>query len=164
MGEPLRLMVDLPNEAAIVDLLIHKPGRKLLVASTAGDGFIVPEDEVIAQTRSGKQVLNLKDPARASVCRPVTGDHVACVGDNRKVLVFSLDELPELGRGKGVRLQKYKDGGLSDATTFNLAEGLTWRDPAGRTRTESNLEEWLGKRAGSGRMAPRGFPRDNRFT
>jgi len=164
MGEPLRLMVDLPNEAGIVDLLIHKPGRKLLVASDAGDGFIVPEEEVIAQTRSGKQVLNLKEPARALVCRPVTGDHVACVGDNRKVLVFALDELPELGRGKGVRLQKYKDGGLSDATTFNLADGLTWRDPAGRTRTESNLEEWLGKRAGSGRMAPRGFPRDNRFT
>ncbi|MGR3546815.1 MAG: DNA topoisomerase IV subunit A [Roseovarius sp.] len=164
MGEPLRLMVDLPNEAGIVDLLIHKPGRKLLVASDAGDGFIVPEEEVIAQTRSGKQVLNLRDPARAVVCRPVMGDHVACVGDNRKVLVFALDELPELGRGKGVRLQKYKDGGLSDATTFDLADGLTWRDPAGRTRTESNLEEWLGKRAGTGRMAPRGFPRDNRFT
>jgi topoisomerase-4 subunit A len=164
MGEPLRLMVDLPNEAGIVDLLIHKPGRKLLVASDAGDGFIVPEEEVIAQTRSGKQVLNLRDPARAVVCRPVNGDHVACVGDNRKVLVFALDELPELGRGKGVRLQKYKDGGLSDATTFDLADGLTWRDPAGRTRTESNLEEWMGKRAGTGRMAPRGFPRDNRFT
>ncbi|MAN97653.1 DNA topoisomerase IV subunit A [uncultured Roseovarius sp.] len=164
MGEPLRLMVDLPNEAGIVDLLIHKPGRKLLVASDAGDGFIVPEEEVIAQTRSGKQVLNLRDPARAVVCRPVNGDHVACVGDNRKVLVFALDELPELGRGKGVRLQKYKDGGLSDATTFDLANGLTWRDPAGRTRTESNLDEWLGKRAGTGRMAPRGFPRDNRFT
>lgn len=164
MGEPLRLMVDLPNEAGIVDLLIHKPGRKLLVASDAGDGFIVPEEEVIAQTRSGKQVLNLRDPARAVVCRPVNGDHVACVGDNRKVLVFALDELPELGRGKGVRLQKYKDGGLSDATTFDLADGLSWRDPAGRTRTESNLDEWLGKRAGTGRMAPRGFPRDNRFT
>ena len=164
MGEPLRLMVDLPNEAAIVDLLIHKPGRKLLVASSAGDGFIVPEDEVVAQTRSGKQVLNLREPARAQVCRPVTGDHVACVGENRKVLVFALDELPELTRGKGVRLQKYKDGGLSDATTFALADGLSWLDPAGRTRTETDLEEWLGKRAGSGRMAPRGFPRDNRFT
>ncbi|SEL93522.1 DNA topoisomerase IV subunit A [Roseovarius azorensis] len=164
MGEPLRLMVDLPNEAGIVDLLIHKPGRKLLVASSAGDGFIVPEDEVVAQTRSGKQVLNLREPARAQVCKPVTGDHVACVGENRKVLVFALDELPELVRGKGVRLQKYRDGGLSDATTFALADGLSWQDPAGRTRTETDLEEWLGKRAGSGRMAPRGFPRDNRFT
>jgi topoisomerase IV subunit A len=164
MGEPLRLIVDLPNEAGIVDLLIHKPGRKLLVASSAGDGFVVPEDEIVAQTRSGKQVLNLRDPARAQVCRPVTGDHVACVGENRKVLVFALDELPELTRGKGVRLQKYKDGGLSDATTFTLSEGLSWLDPAGRTRTETDLTEWQAKRASSGRMAPRGFPRDNRFT
>ncbi|MEQ8900127.1 MAG: DNA topoisomerase IV subunit A [Roseovarius sp.] len=164
MGEPLRLIVDLPNEAGIVDLLIHKPGRKLLVASSAGDGFVVPEDEIVAQTRSGKQVLNLRAPAQAQVCRPVTGDHVACVGENRKVLVFPLDELPELTRGKGVRLQKYKDGGLSDATTFTLSEGLSWRDPAGRTRTETDLTEWRAKRASSGRMAPRGFPRDNRFT
>ena len=164
MGEPLRLMVDLPNEAGIVDLLIHKPGRKLLVASSAGDGFVVPEDEIVAQTRSGKQVLNLRAPAQAQVCRPVTGDHVACVGENRKVLVFALDELPKLTRGKGVRLQKYKDGGLSDATTFTLSEGLSWRDPAGRTRTETDLTEWRAKRASSGRMAPRGFPRDNRFT
>ncbi|WP_092841390.1 DNA topoisomerase IV subunit A [Roseovarius lutimaris] len=164
MGEPLRLIVDLPNEAAIVDLFIHKPGRKMLVASSAGDGFVVSEDEVVAQTRSGKQVLNVRGDIRAKVCRPVSGDHVACVGENRKVLVFALDELPELGRGKGVRLQKYKDGGLSDATTFTLAEGLSWLDPAGRTRTETDLTEWMGKRAGSGRMAPRGFPRDNRFT
>ena len=163
MGEPLRLMVDLPNEAGIVDLLIHKPGRKLLVASSAGDGFVVPEDEIVAQTRSGKQVLNLRAPAQAQVCRPVTGDHVACVGENRKVLVFALDELPELTRGKGVRLQKYKDGGLSDATTFTLSDGLSWLDPAGRTRTETDLTEWRAKRASSGRMAPRGFPRDNRF-
>ena len=164
MGEPLRLMVDLPNEADIVDILIHDAGRKLLVASSAGDGFVVPETEVVAQTRAGKQVLNVKAPVRAKVCRPVTGDSVAVVGDNRKVLVFELDELPEMGRGKGVRLQKYKDGGLSDATTFTLAEGLSWRDPAGRTRTETTLDEWIGKRAGSGRMAPRGFPRDNTFT
>jgi topoisomerase-4 subunit A len=164
MGEPLRLMVDLPNEAQIIDILIHKPGRKLLVASSAGDGFVVPEEEVVAQTRTGKQVLNISGDTRALVCRVVTGDHVACVGENRKVLVFPLDELPEMGRGKGVRLQKFKDGGLSDATTFALADGLTWRDPAGRTRTEADLDEWLGKRATAGRMAPRGFPRDNKFT
>ncbi len=164
MGEPVRLMVDLPNEAEIVTFFIHRPGRKLLVASTAGDGFLVPEDEVIAQTRAGKQVLNVKDPARAALCKPATGDHVAVVGDNRKVVIFPLDELPEMTRGKGVRLQKYKDGGLSDATTFALSEGLSWLDPAGRTRTETDLADWLGKRAGSGRMAPRGFPRDNRFT
>ncbi|WP_093118923.1 DNA topoisomerase IV subunit A [Salinihabitans flavidus] len=164
MGEPLRLMVDLPNEADIVDILIHKPGRRLLVASTAGDGFIVSEDEVVAQTRTGRQVLNVRGEAKALLCRPVTGDAVACVGENRKVLVFDLDELPEMGRGKGVRLQRYKDGGLSDAITFTLSEGLSWKDPAGRTRTETDLTEWRGKRAGSGRMAPRGFPRDNRFT
>jgi len=164
MGEPLRLIVDLPNEAAIVDLFIHQPGRKLLVASSAGDGFVVPENDVVAQTRAGKQVLNVRGDVRAKVCKPVTGDSVAVVGENRKVLVFALDELPEMGRGKGVRVQKYKDGGLSDATTFTLTEGLSWRDPAGRTRTETDLSEWTGKRAGTGRMAPRGFPRDNRFT
>jgi topoisomerase-4 subunit A len=164
MGEPLRLMVDLPNEAEIVDLFIHKPGRKLLVASDAGDGFIVPEDDVLAQTRSGKQVLNVRGGVRARLCKPVSGDHVAVVGENRKVLIFPVEELPEMARGKGVRLQKYKDGGLSDATTFPLAEGLVWRDPAGRTRTEPDLAEWIGKRAGAGRMAPRGFPRDNTFT
>jgi len=164
MGEPLRLMVDLPNEVRIVDLFIHQPDRKLLVASTAGDGFVVPEADVVAQTRSGKQVLNVRGDVKALVCRPVTGDRVAVVGENRKVLVFGLDELPEMGRGKGVRLQKYKDGGMSDATTFDGATGLTWLDPAGRTRTEIELTEWTGKRASAGRMAPRGFPRDNKFT
>ena len=164
MGEPLRLIVDLPNEAGLVDLFIHKSGRKLLVASSAGDGFVVPEDDVVAQTRSGKQVLNVRGDNRALVCKPVTGDSVAVVGENRKVLVFPLDELPEMGRGKGVRLQKYKDGGMSDLATFTMADGLSWLDPAGRTRTEVELAEWTGKRAGSGRMAPRGFPRDNRFT
>jgi topoisomerase-4 subunit A len=164
MGEPLRLMVDLPNEVQIVDLFIHRPDGKLLVASSAGDGFVVPEAEVVAQTRSGRQVLNVRGDVRALICKPVRGDSVATVGENRKVLVFALDELPEMGRGKGVRMQKYKDGGLSDATTFTRAEGLSWLDPAGRTRTETELDEWTGKRAGAGRMAPRGFPRDNKFT
>ena len=166
MGEPLRLMVDLPNEAEIVALFIHQPGRKLLDASSGGDGFLVPEEEVVAQTKSGKQVLNVREPVRALLCKPVAGGHVACVGENRKLVVFALDELPEMTRGKGVRLQRYKDGGLSDAITFTLAEGLAWRDPAGRTRTveRPELDEWIGKRAGTGRMAPRGFPRDNRFT
>jgi len=164
MGEPLRLMVDLPNEAAIVTMFTYTAGTKLLVASSAGDGFIVPQDDVIAQTRTGKQVLNVKGDNSASVCRVVKGDHIAVVGENRKVLIFSIEELPEMGRGKGVRLQKYKDGGLSDATTFNLEEGLSWLDPAGRTRTENDLAEWIAKRASAGRMAPRGFPRDNKFT
>ena len=166
MGEPVRLMVDLPNEAEILRLEIFKPEGKLLVASTAGDGFVVAEAEAIAQTRTGRQVLNVKGDVRALVCRPVSGDHVACVGENRKVLVFPLDELPEMGRGKGVRLQKYKDGGLTDATTFAMADGLKWHDSGGRTRTvpAEDLTEWIGKRASAGRMAPRGFPRDNRFT
>ncbi|MEM6941727.1 MAG: DNA topoisomerase IV subunit A [Pseudomonadota bacterium] len=164
MGEPLRLMVDLPNEAQIVALFIHQADRKLLVASSAGDGFIVPENDVVAQTRSGKQVLNVRGETAALVCRRVAGDHVAVVGENRKVLIFARDELPEMTRGKGVRLQRYKDGGLSDATTFTLAEGLSWLDPAGRTRNQVELGEWTAKRASAGRMAPRGFPRDNKFT
>ncbi len=165
MGEPVRLMVDLPNEAGIVALFIHRPGRELIIGSSAGDGFVVAEDEVIAQTRSGKQVLNVKGDVRARICQPVVGDHVACVGINRKVLIFPVAELPRLGRGKGVRLQKYadKEGELSDVKSFNLADGLQWLDSGGRTRTVLELDEWRGKRAASGRMAPRGFPRDNRF-
>jgi topoisomerase-4 subunit A len=163
MGEPVRLMVDLPNEAEIVDLFIHRPGAKLLVASSAGDGFVVAEDDVVAQTRAGRQVLNVKDDVRAAVCRPVDGDQVAVVGENRKMLVFPVADLPEMGRGKGVRLQKYKDGGLSDARTFTLADGLSWLDPAGRTRTVTDLDEWTGARASAGRMAPRGFPQNNKF-
>ena len=124
MGEPLRLMVDLPNENQIHTILIHKAGRKLLVTSSAGDGFIVSEDDVIAQTRTGKQVLNLRDNVQLIVCKPVLGDAVAVVGENRKMLVFDLDELPEMVRGKGVRLQKYRDGGLSDAETFDRNEGV----------------------------------------
>ena len=163
MGEPLRLMVDLPNEARIVTLFTHLPGRRLIVASDAGDGFVVAEDEVLAQTRAGKQVLNLADGVAARACIPVAGDHVAVVGDNRKLLVFPLGDLPEMPRGKGVRLQKYKDGGMSDITTLDLAKGLSWKETGGRTRSEPLLAEWLAARATAGRMAPRGFPRDNRF-
>ncbi|WP_111428569.1 DNA topoisomerase IV subunit A [Rhodobacteraceae bacterium DSL-40] len=163
MGEPLRLMVDMPNEVEPVALRVHVPGGRLLVASSAGDGFVLPEDEAIAQKRAGRQVLNVREGVVAKVCRPVSGDHVAVVGENRKMLVFPLSELPELGRGKGVRLQRYKDGGLSDAVVFELAAGLSWPDTAGRTRTVTEFTEWLGARAGAGRTAPRGFPRDNRF-
>ncbi len=163
MGEPVRLMVDLPNEAEVVEVLPFRAGEKLLVASSDGDGFVVAAEEALAQTRAGKQVLTFREGAKAALVRVVRGDHVAVVGDNRKLLVFPLADLPEMGRGKGVRLQKYKDGGLCDATTFALAQGLSWKDPAGRTRTEADLSEWLGARASAGRMAPRGFPRDNRF-
>jgi topoisomerase-4 subunit A len=164
MGEPVRLMVDLPNDIGISDLLIFRPGEKLLLASDAGDGFIVPAEELVAQTKAGKAVLTIREGGKAAVCTPVRGDSIAVVGENRKLLVFPLSDLPEMARGKGVRLQKYKDGGLADAITFQLTEGLSWKDPAGRTRTETDLAEWQGARATAGKMAPRGFPRDNRFT
>ncbi len=159
LGEPVRLMVDLPNDAAIIDLFPWREGAKYLLASKAGDGFVVNAADILAQTKSGKQALN----GDALLCRPVTGDHVVTVGENRKMLVFALDELPEMARGKGVRLQKFKDGGLADATCITLADGLRWQESGGRTRTEPDLSEWVGKRATAGRMAPRGFPRDNKF-
>ena len=173
MGEPLRMMVDLPNDVEIVDLFIHKPGRKLLVASNDGNGFVVAEEDVLAQTRSGKQVLNVKD-ALAQIVQPVEGDHVAIVSKNGRFLVFPVAELPEMGRGKGVRLQKYNmargrqgtlelDGGVSDVTTFNWAEGLSWEMGGGKTRHEPDLSEWLGKRAGVGKRPPYGFPRNMKF-
>ena len=165
MGEPLRLMIDLANEDAVVALTPHRPGAKRLLASGAGDGFIAAEADLLAQTRAGRQALNLAPGVAARLFAPVAGDAVAVVGDNRKLLVFALEELPEMTRGKGVRLQKYKDGGLSDARVFTLADGLTWKDPAGRTRTVGGdeLRDYVAKRATAGRMAPRGFPRDNRF-
>ena len=174
MGEPLRLMIDLPNDVEIVDILIHKPGEKLLVASAEGNGFIVPEEDVVAQTRAGKQVLNVKDTI-AKVCRRVAGDHVAVVSENAKLLVFETSELPEMGRGKGVRIQKYKkaagrqgmlelDGGLSDITTFNWDDGLSWQMGGGKTRTEPDMTEWKGARAGVGKRPPHGFPKNNRFS
>ena len=163
MGEPIRLMVDIPDEAKIVNIMPYIPDQRLLLASSAGDGFIVRHDDVIAQTKNGKQILNVKGNSVAKVCRNVNGDHIAVVGENRKVLIFSITELPEMVRGKGVRLQKYKEGGLSDITTFDISNGLSWLDPAGRTRTETNLEEWKGTRATAGRMAPRGFPRNKKF-
>jgi topoisomerase IV subunit A len=164
MGEPVRLMVDLANDTGITDLIVFKPGQKYLLASSAGDGFIVPSEELLAQTKAGKAVLTVRDGVKTAVCTLVGGDSIAVVGDNRKMLVFPLSDLPEMAKGKGVRLQKYKDGGLSDAVTFTRAEGLSWKDPAGRTRTETDLLEWTGARASAGKMAPRGFPRDNRFT
>ncbi len=174
-GEPLRLMVDLPNEAQIVDILIHKPGRKLLVASDAGNGFMVPEEDVVAQTRTGKQVLNVKDDEKAVICKPVQGDHVAVVSQNGKFLVFPVSELPEMTRGKGVRLQKYNmargrqgtlelDGGLSDLTTFQWEEGLKWSMGGDKTRHEADMTQWLAKRAGVGKKPPYGFPRNYKFS
>ena len=167
-GEPLRLMVDLPNDAAITALFVHVSGRKLLVASDAGRGFLVPEDDVLAQTKNGKQVLNVGPGEEASACTviPEGADHVAAVGSNRKIVIFPLDEMPEMSRGKGVILQKYKKGGgaeLRDIKAFVLAEGLSFPFGSG-WRVETDLARWLGKRAQSGALAPRGFPTSNRFS
>jgi topoisomerase-4 subunit A len=164
-GEPVRLMVDMEEGQDIVELFVYRPGRKRVIASKKGDGFVVAEDELIANTRKGKQVLNVTGTEEAKLIVPVDGDVVAVIGDNRKLLVFPLETLPEMTRGKGVRLQKYKDGGLSDMKTFPSATGLTWTDSSGRsyTRTMAELGEWLGNRAEAGRQPPTGFPRNNKF-
>jgi topoisomerase-4 subunit A len=164
-GEPFRLMIDIEEANDAVELFVHQPGRKLLVASTSGHGFVVPEDEVLAQTRKGKQVLNVVGGAEAVVCAPLDGDSVAVIGDNRKLLLFPLAELPEMPRGKGVRLQRYKDGGLADAKTFSKKEGLTYIDSAKRSFTLSSAElrDWWGVRAQAGRLPPKGFPKSGKF-
>ena len=174
MGEPLRLIVDIPNDTKIVDMFVHDFTRKLLVASNLGDGFVVPESEVVAQTRTGKQILNLSDSSEAVVCRFVAGDHAAIVSTKGKILVFPITELPEMNRGKGVRLQKNNsakgrqgtfelDGGLSDITTFDWSDGLSWPMGGGKIRHEADMTNWLGKRASAGRQPPHGFPRKNKF-
>ncbi|MER9488639.1 DNA topoisomerase IV subunit A [Mesorhizobium sp. M0563] len=164
-GEPIRIIVDMDNDQDIVTAFVHDPKRKLLLVSHDGNGFIVPEEEVVANTRKGKQVMNVKAPDEAQRCVSVAGDHLAIVGENRKMLVFPLAEIPEMGRGKGVRLQKYKDGGVLDLKTFTLASGLSWQDSADRTFTKSRdeLAEWIGARASAGRMVPKGFPRTGKF-
>jgi topoisomerase-4 subunit A len=162
-GEPVRLMIDMGNDQDVVALFVHVPGRKLLVAASDGRGFIAPEDEALAQTRAGKQVLNVSGDVEARACAVVEGDHVAVVGENHKLVVFPLSELPEMTRGRGVRLQVYKNGGFSDVKVFVLKNGLSWKS-GDRTRTETDLRPWLGKRAQAGRLAPKGFPKFNRFS
>jgi hypothetical protein len=159
-GEPLRLMIDLEENNDFVELFVHQPGRKLLIAATSGHGFIVPEDEVVAMTRKGKQVLNVDEPAESLLLRARRGDSVAAIGENRKMLIFPLAEVNEMTRGKGIILQRYKDGGLSDVRVFQEGRGLYWLDPAGRTFTlpMSELRDWLGQARPGRRPAPRGFP------
>jgi topoisomerase-4 subunit A len=161
-GEPIRLMVDLGNEHDVISLFVHDPGRRLLIASSDGRGFLVNEESVVAQTKGGKQVLNLIPGIEAEICIPAIGDKVALIGTNRRMLIFSLDEMPNLSRGRGVILQRYRNGQLNDIQVFNSSEGLTWRKGKGR-RNESNLNNWDGKRGQSGRLAPKGFPRSNKF-
>jgi len=164
-GEPLRLMADIEEGAAIRAVFPYVPGARMLVASSAGHGFVAGQDEMIGGTRKGKLLLNVEAPAVASLCVVVDGDHVAVVGDNRRLLVSPLAQVPEMSRGKGVRLQKYRDGGIADAKIFRLADGLTWKDSAGRnfSLAGAELSEWIGNRGDAGRLAPRGFPKSNRF-
>lgn len=161
MGEPIRLHVDLENDADIVALFVHKPGRQLLVAATSGHGFQVSEDEIIAMTRKGKQIMNVESGAEACVCTPAHGDTIAVAGDNRKVVIFPLSEVPPMTRGKGVTLQKYNGASLVDAKVFTLADGL--KDANNRLWTAKELADWRGARANAGRLAPKGFPKSNRF-
>lgn len=166
-GEPIRIMVDMENDQAIVTAFAHDANRKLLLVSHAGNGFVAPEAEMVANTRKGKQVMNVKAPDEAAICHHIdpAADQVAIVGENRKLLVFPLSEIPEMTRGKGVRLQKYKDGGVKDAKAFTLASGLSWVDSAERTfvKPAEELTEWIGARASAGRMVPKGFPRTGKF-
>ncbi|CAN1722118.1 DNA topoisomerase 4 subunit A [Hyphomicrobium sp. 1Nfss2.1] len=166
-GEPVRLMIELEENHDIAEVFTYQPGRKLLIASTGGYGFIVPEDEIVASTRKGKQVLNVTEPDEAKLIVPVAdnADYLAIVGDNRKMLIFKLEEVNEMTRGKGVILQKSKEGNLADARTFKKSEGLSWVDSAGRTFTMpwSELKEWVGQRAQAGKSVPKGFPRSNSF-
>ena len=163
-GDPVRLMIDLPNEADIVGLYIFRPDVKLLVAATTGHGFIVKSEDVLAQTKTGKQILNVSGKAEAVLATPVEEihDHLAVMGTNRKLLVFPLEDVPEMGRGKGVILQKYKDCTLSDAKSFSLTEGLPYKYGSGETVVE-DITPWIGKRAQAGRLPPNGFPRSNKF-
>ena len=164
-GEPVRLFIDLEQEGDLVAVFPYQGGRKFLVASTQGQGFVVAEDECLGNTRKGKQVLNVKAPDQACAVAVVEGELVASIGENRKMLVFPIEQVPEMARGRGVRLQRFKDGGLSDLKTFKAQQGLTWVDSAGRSFTFAlkELADWRGNRADAGRLAPKGFPRNNKF-
>ena len=164
-GEPIRLMADIEEDASLLRVLPHTPGASLLLIGDDGRGFIAAEEDLLATTRKGRQALTLDPPARLKIIAPAEGDHIAIVGENRKLLVFPLDEAPRMAKGKGVRMQRYKDGGVSDARTFALNDGLTWTDTSQRIHTvaKAELNEWIGHRAEAGRLPPRGFPRNNKF-
>ena len=166
-GEPIRTMVDIDAEAQIVAVLVYRPKAQLLLASSAGRGFVAEADELLAETRKGRGVMTTKPGVKLMVVReiPAEHDHVAVVGDNRKLVLFSLEEMPVMAKGQGVTLQRYRDGDMADATTLKLDEGLSWRmgGDSGRTRTESDMRLWKVARGAAGRLPPNGFPRDNRF-
>ena len=164
-GEPIRVIIDMEPGVDVVDMFVHVAGRKLLLSATDGRGFITSEDNLVANTRKGKQILNVSAPAEAKLCRVAEGDQIAVIGENRKLLIFPLEQLSEMNRGRGVMLQRYKDGGISDVKVFKAEEGLTWIDSSGRSyqRSMDDLAEWLGERGQAGRLPPNGFPRSNKF-
>ncbi|MDN5249752.1 MAG: DNA gyrase C-terminal beta-propeller domain-containing protein, partial [Alphaproteobacteria bacterium] len=164
-GEPIRLLLELEQDQELLGIFIYKPDDKLLLISHQGYGFMVTQSELLSTTRKGKQIMKVKAPDRTALCKVVSGTHLAIIGDNRKLLVFPLTEIPHMSRGKGVRLQKYKDGGVRDAICFDISTGLQWHDSAGRsfTRQAEEITEWQGSRAAAGRMAPRGFPKSGYF-
>jgi topoisomerase-4 subunit A len=161
-GQPFRLLAEMTNTDEVVTLFVPNETGRYLVAGASGRGFVVPAAELASERRAGKTVLVLKPGEEAALCVPAEGDHLAIIGDNRKLLIFALDQLPEMARGTGVQLQRYKDGGVSDAKVFRLADGLTWR-LGDKTRTEANLRDWIGERGQAGRLPPNGFPKSNRF-
>jgi len=163
-GEPIRLMIELPSDADVLTMQVHDENRKLLIVSDDGRGFIVEEKEILSQTKNGKRCLNVKKGAEAKICVEVAdnADHIAVIGQNRKLLIFPIDEVPELTKGVGVILQRYKDGGVSDAKAFKKREGLSWYS-GGRNHVEKKLKPWIGERAQAGRLPPNGFPRSNKF-
>ncbi|GDX38271.1 DNA topoisomerase 4 subunit A [Methylocystaceae bacterium] len=165
-GEPIRLYADIDEDSTVAHVLPHESGASLLLIASDGRGFIVAQDDLLSSTRKGRAALSVESPAQLQVVAPAQGDHVAIVGENRKLLLFPIDEAPRMARGKGVRMQRYKDGGVSDAKTFVLKDGLSWTDTSGRTFTitKAELKEWIGHRAEAGRLPPRGFPRNNRFS
>jgi len=162
LGEPMNLFIDLDAQTRIVDLRVFDPEAKLILATKAGRGFAVKAGQIAAQTRAGKQVVNVAGKDRLHAVAPLTGDSVAVLGTNRKLLIFPRDELPEMARGKGVILQRYRDGTLADVMSLDAEQGLSW--PSGsRRRHEKDLTPWRGARAGVGRNAPQGFPREGGF-
>ena len=162
-GDPVRSFIDLPAESDLVTIFTFYKGGRILICSSDGKGFLINGVDTISQTKSGRQVMNLKKGNYAKVCTPVNGDKIATIGENRKLLIFSIDELPTMTKGRGVTLQKYRDGELSDAICFFQKNGLYWHS-GNKIRVEHDFKQWVGKRANAGKFAPKGFPRNNRFT
>ncbi|MBT4910405.1 MAG: hypothetical protein HON61_03240 [Alphaproteobacteria bacterium] len=158
-GAPLKILFDIEEEHSVINIFTYEKDKKIILSSSLGNGFIIKHQDMLSSRKSGKAILNIKEGERASFCKHVDGSHIAIIGENKKMLIFSLDELPEMSKGKGVRLQKYKDSEVLFIKTFNPKEGLIIEDSGGRKRVYSDTNDWIGKRAQSGRLVPKGFPR-----